>query len=214
MRSRDFPFACVWGQPPRRVLQRAVQGAVSRPGFRILVEPASLPWLVAELPGWWRDDDVLIHRWKGDEPRLPSLPAGISIERVGEGGVERTEDPDPQLLAELPDDLRPELELALGYRCPMTVAWAEDRGRRAPVSFCYAPWKTETLWDVSVDTLEPYRRRGLAAAVFETLRRHLAEQGLTPVWGAMAGNLASRRLAAKLGFEETARRATFGPPRR
>src|SRR5262249_43512698 len=29
-----------------------------------------------------------------------------------------------------------------------------------PVSFCYGCFTSESLWDVSIDTLEEYRRRG------------------------------------------------------
>jgi len=223
LRSTDFPFACIWGEPPRQALHRAVQGAVRNPEFRILVEPDRVTRVADELPAWRRADDALIHRWSGEETELTPLPEGISVERIerdsallgeaghvgGSGDARRVAD----LLARVPDDLRPEIELALRRACPMTVAWAMEDGRRLPVSFCYAPWITETLWDVSVDTLEAYRRRGLAAALFEALRLYLAPEGLTPVWGAMEGNAASRRLAAKLGFEETTRRATFAPPR-
>ncbi len=40
---------------------------------------------------------------------------------------------------------------------PIAAAFADER----PVSFCYSGWETETHWDVSIDTLDGYRRRGL-----------------------------------------------------
>ena len=88
---------------------------------------------------------------------------------------------------------------------PMAAAWADGR----PVSFCYPVWQTETLWDVSIATLEPYRGRGLGASAARTLIRHMRRTGRAPVWGALDTNNASRALAARLGFVETAGIAVF-----
>jgi GNAT superfamily N-acetyltransferase len=77
------------------------------------------------------------------------------------------------------------------------------------VSFCYPVWQTERLWDVSIETLEPYRRRGLGARAARTLIRHMRKTGRAPVWGALETNSGSRRLAAGLGFLETAGIAVF-----
>jgi RimJ/RimL family protein N-acetyltransferase len=72
------------------------------------------------------------------------------------------------------------------------------------VSFSYSSSRTETLADISIDTLEAYRGRSIAAAVASALIDHLVANGLTPVWGAVEGNAASLRLAAKLGFRQPA----------
>jgi GNAT superfamily N-acetyltransferase len=88
---------------------------------------------------------------------------------------------------------------------PMAAAWADGR----PVSFCYPVWQTETLWDVSIETLEPYRGHGLGASAARTLIRHMRRTGRAPVWGALDTNTASRALAARLGFVETAGIAVF-----
>jgi RimJ/RimL family protein N-acetyltransferase len=88
---------------------------------------------------------------------------------------------------------------------PMAAVWADGR----PVSFCYPVWRTETLWDVSIETLEPYRRLGLAARAARTLIRHLRESGRSPVWGALETNTGSRALAARLGFLEAGGLAVF-----
>ena len=88
---------------------------------------------------------------------------------------------------------------------PMAAVWADGR----PVSFCYPVWQTETLWDVSIETLDPYRRRGYAARAARTMIRHMRRDGRAPVWGALDTNIASRALAAKLGFVENAGIAVF-----
>jgi hypothetical protein len=88
---------------------------------------------------------------------------------------------------------------------PMAAVWADGH----PVSFCYPVWQTETLWDVSIETLEPYRRLGLGARAARTLIRHMRLTGREPVWGALESNSGSRALAARLGFLETAGVAVF-----
>jgi hypothetical protein len=96
--------------------------------------------------------------------------------------------------APLPDDLAPEL------------GWARAQGREIwavyldgePVAFAYAPWRSPTLFDVSVDVIPGARQLGLGTIVASALIR--AEAPRRPVWGADEDNHASRRLAARLGF--------------
>jgi GNAT superfamily N-acetyltransferase len=88
---------------------------------------------------------------------------------------------------------------------PMTAVWADGR----PVSFCYPVWQTETLWDVSIETLPAYRGQGFGARAARTLIRHMRLGGRSPVWGALETNTASRTLAARLGFLETAGVSVF-----
>jgi GNAT superfamily N-acetyltransferase len=68
------------------------------------------------------------------------------------------------------------------------------------VSFCYGCFTSESLWDVSIDTLEEYRRRGLAAHVVRFMIDRMREDRLEPIWGALESNGSSRRLAGRLGF--------------
>jgi GNAT superfamily N-acetyltransferase len=88
---------------------------------------------------------------------------------------------------------------------PMAAAWADGR----PVAFCYPVWQTESWWDVSIETLEQYRGKGLAARAARTMIRDMRHHGRAPVWGALDTNAASRALAARLGFREAARIAVF-----
>jgi GNAT superfamily N-acetyltransferase len=92
-----------------------------------------------------------------------------------------------------------------GITVPIAAVWADGR----PVSFCYPVWQTEAHWDVSIDTLAPYRRRGFGARAARTLIRHMRGIGRAPVWGALESNSGSRALAARLGFLEAAGIAVF-----
>jgi ribosomal protein S18 acetylase RimI-like enzyme len=96
----------------------------------------------------------------------------------------------------LPEELRRELTIAAlrGAVVGMKVG-----GKH--VSFCHAEVQSETMWDVSIDTLEEYRRRGHAEKAVAHLADHMfRNRNKRPMWGALETNEASLLLAAKLGF--------------
>lgn len=194
--SRDFPFAALFGDPhPDLIRAAAAAGRSAFAGlypaeeWHLLAPPETRAAVETALPGWQRKG-IVLHRWDGRLEQPDSDPeAEIRLLAEGHGAVGLD-------LGGVPETSRRELELDWVARRPMAVANVDGR----PVSFCYAALDTETLWDVSVETLEPYRRRGLAADCFLTLAAHMAEQGKTPTWGAYLDNPASLGLAAKLGF--------------
>ena len=109
-------------------------------------------------------------------------------------------------LENLPPILRGELRDASGYS-PIAATFVDGR----PVAFCYAGWETDGHWDVSIDTLDGYRRRGLASAAATCLMQHMAARGKTAVWGSVDSNVASTRLARKLGLAEVDRLTVLYP---
>jgi hypothetical protein len=139
--------------------------------------------IVAERP---RESATLFHLPLADAMRLPCNDCARLL---------RPEE--YRELDNLPPILRGELRDACTYS-PIASAFAENR----PVSFCYSGWETEGHWDVSIDTLESHRRRGLATAASACLIRHFASAGKTAVWGCVESNRESAALARKLGFTE------------
>jgi hypothetical protein len=212
IRSTDFPFAVAVGEPAFEAMLAAV--AEARPDFHLHLPPSeAAPGLAAvarRLPGW-RRAMVILHRRVGGNRvggHPPAeLPGGAGVTVFGGEGDEHSEG---ELdLTRVSEAVRREVALARRRRCPLSVVWVDGR----PVSFCYAAWQTERLWDVAVQTLAGWRRRGFAAAAFEALGHHLVKQGLEPVWGAYGGNPASLALARRLGFTEAARYFALAPPR-
>jgi len=126
--------------------------------------------------------------FKLDPEDAAQLPSQLGVARL----LSRDE---YRQLENLPPILRGELREACRYS-PIASAFADDR----PVSFCYSGWETESHWDVSIDTLESYRRRGFGAAACICLIDHFARLGKTAVWGSLDSNPASSALAHRLGF--------------
>jgi hypothetical protein len=102
----------------------------------------------------------------------------------------------------LPDDAPfPEpLAAELGWartRGPIYAAYLDG----TPSAFAYAPWRSATYFDVSVDVIPGARPLGLATIVASAMIHAERAAGRQPVWGADEGNSASLRLARRLGFE-------------
>jgi GNAT superfamily N-acetyltransferase len=208
-RSWDFPFAAVAGQPGAGALRRAVEDA-ERDGmpdvweeWHVLAPAGSAAALAAALPGW-RQRGVTLHRFARELPAAaPTPPPGVELQVLPEGSAASGLD-----FSHLPPAIGHELSLDWVASRPMATALADGRA----VAFCYAPFITAALWDVAVETLEPYRRRGLAAGCFEALAFHLGRGGRRPVWGAMDSNTPSMRLAERLGFVREAGLVSFVRP--
>jgi len=136
------------------------------------------------LPAPWRSERAIVHEEGHALPRTPeSRPVTFFT------------DADPPDLRHVPGDLRDELELALAFS-PVAAALDGD----VPVSFCYAGWETESWWDVSIDTLAPWRDRGYAAAASLAMMIHMRRRGKRAVWAALESNAASLSVARRLGF--------------
>lgn len=195
-RSWDYPFAAVFGEPSSGLISEAVAAGLAAVRsqylageWQLLAPQESRAVLEAALAGW-RRRSVHLHRWEGKLQR-PDLDVETRIDLLPDGhaALGLTFD-------HLPPTTRDEYTLEWVSQRPMAVALVDG----LPASICYAAFSTQTLWDVSIETTKPHRRRGLAAATFLALARHMADQGLTPTWGAMEDNPGSLGLAARLGF--------------
>lgn len=186
----DMALIAVVGRPDPEFIRGA---ADARPHRRteVLCAEEDAGHVAAALPEWERIG-AMVHAWPDALP-LPGAQQDVRI-------VER----DELAALDVPDELRD--ELADGSRDAPIVTALED-GR--PVAFCYATAVTETLWDVSIDTLEPWRRRGHATRAFSHLAYLLGQRSRWPVWGSADDNDASRNLALKLGFVPAERLALF-----
>jgi GNAT superfamily N-acetyltransferase len=193
IRSDPGSLVCCFGA----VEPAAVLAATSEPDAEaVLCAPEFSAMVGRGLPGW-SEVPAVLHRLAAESAAESEPAARVAMLSRADAGR----------LSHLPDALRREIADAIDAS-HVAAAFLEG----IPVAFCHPVYETETLWDVSVDTLEAYRRRGLARTCFEYMRDHLAAHGKEPVWGALADNEASLRLAAKLGFREVDRSVVYLRP--
>jgi GNAT superfamily N-acetyltransferase len=187
-------LVCVVGSPA----PEAISEAVARNGDagEVIAMPENVARVAEVLPGW--EALPVVAHLLGDSERLPETPEGAV--RLLSG---------PEEIVHLPPDLGAELARALLGKTPVAAAFVGGE----PVSFCYAGWETEGLWDVSIDTLDGYRRRGYAAWCAAYAIRHMRALGKEPAWHALESNTASMGLAARLGFVPVDRFFLFEPAR-
>jgi len=95
-----------------------------------------------------------------------------------------------ELLEELSENLRDETLVIAAF------------DNTLPTAFAYVASETESLWDISIDTVDSHRRKGYATAAVVQLVHHMKTRGKDAVWGALESNQASDNLARRLGFQE------------
>ena len=178
-----FGSVQVVGRPPVESLGEAA--GLAGPRVSILATPENRGWVAAALPEL-TEERALLHLL-GPEPRLPRLVPG-AVRQLAPGEVAS--------LAHLPEETLDELSAIDAGGTPIAAALDRD----TPVAFCYAGAATESLWDISIESLEPWRRRGFAANAVAFEVERLRASGQQPVWGAVESTAASLGLAAKLGF--------------
>jgi hypothetical protein len=148
-------------------------------------------------------DALAARGWRLEAATLFTLPDPATLpDDSGAGRLPVDAD-----LSHLPAPLAAELARALGAGGVHSV-----QVDGAPVSFAYAAWRTARWFDLSVDTLAGFRQLGLGARVAAARIRAERVDGREPVWGAAAGNLASRRLAERLGFSPSDAIRVASPP--
>jgi GNAT superfamily N-acetyltransferase len=176
----------VVGLPPGAAIVAATKGITSMtPVLAQTDNAAHVGQALAGATGaTWSGERMILHRL-GSQPEAPAPTRELETRLL------RRDDP----LDHLPAGLRHEMTHARKM-VPVAVVIADG----VPASFCYPCWRTETLWDVSIDTLEQYRGRELGQRATAFMIELMRRDGREPIWGALESNTASLRLAAKLGF--------------
>ncbi len=179
--SPELELISVAGFPIKEAILQAA--AANSNEVEILATPENSEHVAEALPDW-AVSPAKLHVLQG-ESRLHKISANVELLAPSE----------IEAITNLPFDLKEELTLAFRYS-PVAATIVDGM----PVSFCYAGSQTESLWDISIDTLAEYRNKGYAAACVAYMIELMRQQKKQPVWGADETNAASLRLAAKLGF--------------
>jgi GNAT superfamily N-acetyltransferase len=179
-------LACAVGRVPVAELAAALSRLP--PGTEVVIQEEHAR--AASLLAGWTAEPAIVHL----------QPEGVVVPAAPGCDVRLMNADDALDLSHVPADVCSDLEDAFLFG-PLAVTFVEDM----PVAFCYAGWVTETLWDVSIDTLERWRNRGCARAAAAALVETMRAGGRRAVWGALASNTPSLRLAARLGFTPVSR---------
>ena len=177
-----YRSAFVAGRPSFAAMGEAL--AMAGPGAILMTPTDSVAWARRAFPELVAERAIL-HQLSGGGAGTEARPRGVR--HLAPGEVETLT---------LPPALQDELRAAAAGGTPIAAALADG----VPVAFCYAGSITESLWDVSIDTLESWRRRGYAARAARFEIERFRALGRQPVWGAVESNGPSRGLARKLGF--------------
>lgn len=167
------------GRPSAECLREAL---ADRPDRSVLCSVDDAEAVGARLPGWTRESAQLFRLAQPD--RL--LPPDPDVRPLVVSDA----------LTHLEPDLEGEIAVARDER-PVFAAFHDGK----PVAFAYAYWETESLFDISIDTVPEARRAGHGSRAVSALIRHQRQQEREPVWGAMESNPASAAMARRLGFE-------------
>ena len=179
----DDSLICVVGTPGIAAIETAVHK--SSPQAEVLAIPENSEHVASALRGW-QQKKAFIHLLA--KPVEGEVPKDVTVRFVRKPEISFLKDEFPTLASELSYVLSISRAAAL---------FEKDK----PISFCSVASQTESLWDVSIDTLPSYRRRGYAQACVQFLINEMLKNGKQPVWGAEEWNVPSLNLAAKMGFE-------------
>jgi RimJ/RimL family protein N-acetyltransferase len=188
------PLTCAIGPPGADLLRQVLNGSSGR----YLIAPGEDAQALAIALPDWKIGGVTLHVQRTPRPRPARLPVWTFTRQ---STAWPTFD-----LPHVPARLREELRAA-NERSIVVTTWMDDR----PVAFAYAALMTERWFDVSIDTVEPYRRKGAATAAVSTLIDLMRVSGREAVWGADDRNDASLAMAAAMGFSPVARLVLLSP---
>lgn len=182
VRNQEIGTIAVIGKPAVEAILVAVEP--HDPQGAVLAFEGNFSLVETALPHW-RSEKAILHLL-GDTTSFPVVPDG-QLRFLDAGEISS--------LTSLSNGLKAEL-LVAAKLTPVVATIVDNQ----PVSFCYAGAITETLWDISIDTIESFRGRGFAAVCVAFMIDYFNQQGKKPVWGALVSNTASMKLAAKMGF--------------
>ena len=181
VRDPDGGDIFVIGSPTKAALDTAVEQNVDD---GLVIAPAEQTAELAQFLRGWTATPATLHTLS-DPHRLPTRAPG-AVRFL-----------DPMLIGRLslPAELTDELESG-ARNSAIAAAFVDEQ----PVAFCYAGATTESYWDIAIDTLPEYRRRGFAARCVTHMIQYMGVQGKQPIWGSAHDNPPSWQLARKLGF--------------
>ena len=160
---------------------------IGRYAFYHCFEAPNMHWLDARLAGRGYKVCFMAEYFLPDVTRIPELSCPYKmrvLEQADFAGLYL-----PQWSNALCEDRKQLDVLGVG---------AYDREKLVGLAGCSAD--CETMWQIGVDVLPEYRRRGIASALTSRLAREILRRGKVPFYCSAWSNIRSARNAIKSGF--------------
>jgi GNAT superfamily N-acetyltransferase len=194
----------LWGRPSP-ALAREAFAACGTPTHLVASAPCALG------PAWSFQPARLLTLPPSREGRVAATRVAEAVVSGGGGGASgalgfaaqrvveaRAQPLSPQLWRSVPAPLASVLADAMERG---QVFCVEEEGRA--VSFARTAFRSELWFDVVVDTLEPFRRRGFGRAAAQALMEREGSKGRAPVVAAPAADAAALALVRSLGLVDS-----------
>lgn len=131
-------------------------------------------------------------------PIVSPLPEHITIGRIDETLLEDSSLVNRQLLLEEIHSESP----SLGHFFRQNFGFSAQDGQQL-VAWCLAEFHYQGRYELGIETIEAYERKGIATHLASAVIKHAFAQGATEIgWHCWASNTPSVATALKLGFEK------------
>lgn len=185
------------------VLHGLAREAVEQGYGCVLYCDAAQPWKPALEHALHQQD--LISSWRQfyhlREPAAPvsePLPEPITIGRIDETMLANTTLVNRDLLLEEIQSESPSLE----HFFRQQFGFCAQEGHQL-AAWCLAEYHAQSRYELGIETIEAYQRKGIATHLADAVVRHAFAQGATEIgWHCWAANRPSVATALKLGFEK------------
>jgi len=129
--------------------------------------------------------------WRG------SIPRGFSIEQIDEGFLCGSDLVNRDSVLDEIRQMWPSIDRFAKFGFGFSVV---TEGRVA--CWCTSEYVSKGKCGIGIETLQGYRGRGLATIAASAFVEHCVARRIKPYWECNAENVASRRVAEKIGFTE------------
>lgn len=137
----------------------------------------------------------IFHRYTRSNVPLSNSPSGFSLCRIDRILLESSSKHVDYVRGEIAscwNSLELFMQNGFGFclqHCDSIVGW------------CTGEYMSDRVCGIGIEVLEEFQKRGLATVVAQAFVGHCLSMGITPHWDSWGDNVASLRVAEKVGFE-------------
>ncbi len=123
------------------------------------------------------------------------IPEGFKLERIDEKFLLETQLQNKEYILDEIRQMWPTVDRFVKFGFGFSLVTEEKA-----VCWCTAEYMSKGKCGIGIETVHEYQNRGLATSAASAFVEHCEAKGVKPHWECNAENLASRRVAEKVGF--------------